>query len=197
MDSHHPRRADPAGNGMSKSSIFALAVAALVAMAVVLALLIRDDNDDQRQRPLSPSQVSVVLPTSPANGESRAEQSPPPLPVSQAAEARAGTPEGPHTDSRLDEQSLVSRLRDLSASDPPLSLALALAREALARFPHSADAPEFEWNVVKAFANMDRYLEAEKEARTMLERYPGNPFSDDVEHHLLNHPPNPRNVPDP
>jgi hypothetical protein len=195
MDSRHPRRADPAGNATSKPSIFALAVAALAAMAVVLALLIRDDDDDQRQRPPTQAQVSLVLPTSPAGGESCAKQSPPPLHASPAAEARAATREGSHTDARLDEQSLVSRLHDLAASDPPRSLPL--AQEALARFPHSADAPEFEWNVVKAFANMDRHSEAEKEARTMIERYPGNPFSDDVEHHLLNHPPNPENVADP
>jgi len=44
---------------------------------------------------------------------------------------------------------------------------------------------------VKALANMDRYQEAEEEARGMLEKYPDNPFSVDVEHHVLNHPPNP------
>ncbi|MGA7124480.1 MAG: hypothetical protein WBY94_30540 [Polyangiaceae bacterium] len=87
----------------------------------------------------------------------------------------------------------MARLRDLAASDPTLSLKL--AREAVARFPNSANAAEFEWNVVKALANMERYNEAEQEALVMLRRYPDNPFTDDVEHHVLNHPPNPANVP--
>jgi hypothetical protein len=195
MDPRHPRRADPAGKATSKVSIVALAVALLAAMALVLALFLRDDDDDQRQRFPARSQVSAVLATSLAKGEPPAERSPPPLPASPVAEAPAGTPDGPHTTPPLDEHSLVSRLRDLAAWDPPSSLAL--AREALARFPRSTDAPEFEWNVVKALANMDRYSEAEREARTMVERFPGNPFTDDVERHVLNHPPNPVNVPDP
>jgi TolA-binding protein len=84
----------------------------------------------------------------------------------------------------------MAKLHELAASDPPLSLQL--AREAVARFPDSPDAPEFEWNVVKALANMERYEEAEDEARVMVKKYPDNYFSADVERHLLNHPPNPR-----
>jgi hypothetical protein len=65
---------------------------------------------------------------------------------------------------RLDEPSLIDKLHDLAASDPPQSLKV--AREALARFPDSPHAPEFRWNVVKALANMERYQEAEEEARS-------------------------------
>ena len=42
---------------------------------------------------------------------------------------------------------------------------------------------------------MDRYREAEEEARAMVEKYPDNPLSVDVDHHLLNHPPNPPGTP--
>jgi TolA-binding protein len=85
--------------------------------------------------------------------------------------------------------SLMAKLHELAASDPPLSLRL--AKEAVARFPDSPDAPEFEWNVVKALANMERYKEAEDEARIMIKKYPGSDFSADVDRHLLNHPPKP------
>ena len=84
----------------------------------------------------------------------------------------------------------MAKLHDLAASDPPLSLQL--AREAVARFPDSPNAPEFEWNVVKALANMEHYKEAKDEARIMVKKYPGNNFAADVDRHLLNHPPNPR-----
>jgi tetratricopeptide (TPR) repeat protein len=89
----------------------------------------------------------------------------------------------------LNEASLMDKLHDLAASDPPLSLQL--AREAVARFPDSPNAPEFSWNLVKALANMGRYEEAEEEARIMVKKYPGNDFAADVDRHLLNHPPNP------
>ncbi len=185
MDPRYPRRAGPAPKAMSKLTIVA-ALALLVAIIIIAAALVR------RERAPTQSPVSVA---SPDKGEPPGEPAPPPLPVSPATKARARTSEGGRADPPPDQQSLLSRLRDLAASDPPRSLAL--AREALARFPRSADAPEFQWNIVKALANMDRYREAEQEARAMLERFPGNPFSDDVEHHLLNRPPNPQDVPGP
>jgi len=96
---------------------------------------------------------------------------------------------------RLDEASLMTKLHDLAASDPPLSLQL--AREAVARFPDSPNAPEFEWNVVKALANMEHYKEAKEEARAMVKKYPGNDFAADVDRHLLHHPPKPPKIPEP
>jgi TolA-binding protein len=89
----------------------------------------------------------------------------------------------------------MAKLHDLAASDPPLSLQL--AREAVARFPDSPNAPEFEWNVVKALANMERYKEAKEEARVMVKKYPGNYFAADVERHLLNRAAPPPNIPEP
>lgn len=90
---------------------------------------------------------------------------------------------------RLEEVAALEKLRSLAASDPPQSLQL--AREALQRFPQSSNAPEFAWNVVKALFNMDQLEEATAEARIMLRKYPGSYFANDVDHHLLNHPPNP------
>jgi len=113
---------------------------------------------------------------------------PPPASASRSA-AHYRQPAEPDAGKRLDEASLMAKLHDLAASDPPLSLQL--AREAVARFPDSPNAPEFEWNVVKALANMERYKEAEDEARIMVKKYPGNDFAADVDRHLLNHPPNP------
>ena len=87
----------------------------------------------------------------------------------------------------------MAKRHDLVAADPELSLRL--AREAIARFSHSPNAPEFAWNVAKALANMDRYKEAEKEAREMVKKYPGNYFANDVERDLQRHPPNPSDLP--
>ncbi len=83
---------------------------------------------------------------------------------------------------------LRSKLHDLAASDPAQSLTL--AREALARFPDSANATEFEWNAVKALFNMGRIEDAKDEARIMVRHYPESDFTVDVERHLLNPQPN-------
>lgn len=170
---------------MSKPAIFVLSAAAL-ALAVVFGVLIHDGERAKRTMP-RPSEMheSTTEPSPSVTSEAVGE----PLPALPAP-AMPRTPAG---EERLDEASLIAALHDLAASDPPRSLTL--AREALARFPNSPHSPEFEWNVVKALANMDRYPEAEEEARGMLAKYPGNPLSVDVEHHMLNHPPNPPGTP--
>jgi len=91
-----------------------------------------------------------------------------------------------------DEASLLSELHELAATDPPESLRL--ARQAVNRFPDSPNASEFQWNVVKALFNLGRLDEAKNEARTMLVQYPKSSFTGDVIHHLLNPPPNPREL---
>lgn len=91
-----------------------------------------------------------------------------------------------------DEASLLSELHELAATDPAESLRL--ARQAVNRFPDSPNASEFQWNVVKALINMGRLDEAKNEARTMLVQYPKSSFTGDVIHHLLNPPPNPREL---
>ena len=102
-----------------------------------------------------------------------------------AASARAEPP-----GEILDEPQALATLHDLAGSDPPRSLKL--AKEAVERFPDSPDAPEFEWNVVKALFNMGRLEEAKDEARVMVQEYPGSYFAGDVDHHLLHPPPNPQ-----
>ena len=119
----------------------------------------------------------------------------PPVPVARATSPGARAVTKPDAGQLLDETSLMTKLHDLAASDPPLSLRL--AREALERFPDSPNAPEFNWNLVKALFNMGRLEEAQAEARVMVAKYPGNSFAADVDHHLLNHPPNPTDVPNP
>jgi hypothetical protein len=113
-----------------------------------------------------------------------------------AAAVRRPPPQAPaQSDTRqlADEASLLAQLHELAGSNPDLSLKV--AREAVNRFPDSPDAPEFEWNVVKALFNLGRLDEAEAEARIMLSKYPDSSFTGDVVHHLLHHPPNPSDVP--
>src|SRR3954470_24330030 len=92
----------------------------------------------------------------------------------------------------FDEASLLSELHELAAADPAKSLRL--ARQAVDRFPESPNAAEFQWNVVKALFNLGRLDEAKNEARAMLVQYPKSSFTGDVIHHLLNPPPNPREL---
>jgi len=92
------------------------------------------------------------------------------------------------TAKRMDEASLLAKLHDLGLADPLLSLKL--AREALDRFPGSPNAPEFEWNAVKALFNMGRIEDAKEEARVMRWRYPNSNFTSDVDRHLLHPQPN-------
>jgi TolA-binding protein len=67
-------------------------------------------------------------------------------------------------------------------------LSLQLAREAVARFPDSPNAPEFEWDVVKALTNLERFREAQDEARIMVRKYPGISWTNDIQRHVLSNP---------
>ncbi len=173
---------------MSKPAVILVLAAAALALAVVFVVFAHPDT---QSRDGNEKQESTAAPTPSVPAEARRQPSPllpanpPKAPGRQEQEAAGG--------GRLDEASLVAKLRDLAASDP--SLSLTLAKDAVARFSDSPNAPEFEWNVVKALANMERYKEAEQEALVLLRKYPNSPFADDVEHHLLNHPPNPASVP--
>jgi type IV secretory pathway VirB10-like protein len=177
---------------VSKPAIILVLGVAATALAIAFSLFPHDDTRRKRTAPAE-TQESIAEPTPSVLAEAALEPPPPlPAPAPTSATRPPKPPEPPPPD-RLDEASLIAELHDLAASNPPQSLKL--AREALARFPSSPHAPEFEWNVVKALANMDRYQEAEEEARGMLEKYPDNPLSVDVEHHVLNHPPNPPGAP--
>jgi hypothetical protein len=161
-------------------------------MAIVFGMFSRDDKPAKATGP-APLQAQTSIPEPPAVPPEAVREPLRALPAAVPTAAPRPRPAEPAASERLDEASLIAKLHDLAASDPPQSLKL--AREARARFPDSPHAPEFEWNVVKALANMDRYQEAEEEARDMLEKYPDNPLSADVDHHLLHHPPNPPGTP--
>jgi hypothetical protein len=172
------------------------AIVILVAGVTALAvLLIVFASRDRRSVPApSETQDPIVATTPPAPSEPPAKPLPP-VPAALATGSRLRTATRPDAGKPLDETSLMTKLHDLAASDPPLSLRV--AKEALERFPDSPNAPEFNWNLVKALFNMGRVEEARGEARVMVAKYPGNYFAADVDHHLLNHPPNPTDIPNP
>jgi hypothetical protein len=113
---------------------------------------------------------------------------PPSAPIAKNNEPiPPGRPVRPEASAPLaGEAAIMERLRGLEGSDPPLTLRL--AREANARFPDSPDAPERAWMAVKSLVNMQRLSEAHDEAQTMVNRYPGTSWSQDVQRHLLSNP---------
>jgi hypothetical protein len=173
---------------MSKPATIVLGTAGVVALVAILFAL-----REKRPNPASPGAQELVA--KPSEPTATAEKPLPSLPPQLVTGPRLRKPAEPDAGKRLDEASLMTKLHDLAASDPPLSLQL--AKEALARFPDSPNAPEFEWNYVKALSNMEHYKEAEEAARVMVKKYPGNDFAADVDRHLINHPPNPPNMPSP
>jgi hypothetical protein len=84
------------------------------------------------------------------------------------------------------EASLMAKLHELGETDPPRSLELAIQGNRL--YPESKDAPERGWIICKSLVNMQRFEEAQAEARIMVERYPNTPWTLDVERHLLVNP---------
>jgi hypothetical protein len=181
---------------MSKHATVAIAAAVgVVALLFLLVLVLNEDQRSMPARPRGPAPVAEPFASEqgaslPETAEARPHPAPPTAVVARSARP---VPVAPKADKPLDEQSLLAELRDLAASDPPLSLKL--AREAVERFPDSPNAPEFEWYVVKTLFNMRQLDDAEDEARVMVAKYPDNQFTGDVVHHLLNHPPNPADVP--
>jgi hypothetical protein len=177
---------------MSKSAKTAIIV--LAAGLIALSALLVVCGLRQKRSVPAPIETQDPIGAVPAPSEPVA-KAPPPLPAALPTGPRLRMAIEPDAEKPLDETSLMTKLHDLAASDPPLSLRL--ARDALDRFPDSPNAPEFNWNLVKALFNMGHVEEARQEARVMVSKYPGNYFAGDVDHHLLNHPPNPTDVPNP
>jgi hypothetical protein len=169
---------------MSKPATIVLGAAGVVALAAVFFAL-----REKRPSPAPPETPDPVAAASPSEATPPTAKPLAPLPAQLVTGPRLRKPDQPDAGKRLDEASLMAKLHDLAAMDPPLSLRL--AREAVDRFPGSPNAPEFEWNYVKALANMERFDEAKEAARIMVKKYPGNDFAADVDRHLINHPPNP------
>ena len=86
----------------------------------------------------------------------------------------------------MDEPALMNTLRELGDSAPADTLRM--ARAGNARFPDSPDAAERTWYICKSLVNLENFYEAREEARLMVQKYPGTPFTDDVERHLLTNP---------
>jgi hypothetical protein len=168
---------------MPKPAIVAAGAAGVVALAIVLSVLALRDRS-----PKTPPAEEAAEPAPAEPGAAEVET------VAVVAPGVRVSPE-PDAGKPLDEASLLAKLHELGASDPPLSLKL--AKEALARFPDSPNAPEFHWNVVKALFNLRQLEEAKDEARVMLWKYPDNYYAGDVVRHLLNPPPNPSDPPQP
>jgi len=174
---------------MPRPVTLALSATCVGLIALLLVLFFKRGDP---ARPAPPDEhAAVSRPALPEVVDAKAAPRPA-APAVRRPPAQAATQ---HADTRglPDEATVLAQLHELAGSDPELSLRL--AREAVHRFPDSPDAPELEWNVVKALFNLRRLDEAEAEARVMVSKYPDSSFTGDVVHHLLHHPPNPSDVP--
>jgi hypothetical protein len=175
---------------MFKPATVVIGAASLIALAAIFGVFALRDNRSVSAPPEEPEPGAepASAEATPADAKPR-----PRLLRSVVAPPTLRAAAVPDAGKLLDEQSLLARLHELAGSDPLLSLKL--AKEAVDRFPDSPNAPEFQWNVVKALSNMDRGDEAMNEARIMVWRYPGTYFAGDVERHLLHPQPNPSDAP--
>jgi hypothetical protein len=159
----------------------ALAIIALLAVLIAFALDRKQPSPGESQEPVVATASAVNLDAPP--------RSVPALPAPDASSkglAHRRSPAGKDAGVLMTAAALLAKLHDLAASDPASSLRL--AKEALARFPDSPDAPEFEWTVVRSLSNLERFDEARKEAVFMIKKYPGTSWSSDVQRHVLSNP---------
>jgi hypothetical protein len=164
---------------MKSTSLVALAAAG--ALLVTAVFLLRGGEGEPRVSP-APSEAPET-PEKPLEAPSTPDATARPPLAPNAPSARGSA----HSPARFpDEAALMARLRELGQSDP--ALALEIAREGNERFSGSADAPERYHTLVKALENLGRFDEAREEARRMVDTYPGTPWTEDVERHVLRHP---------
>ncbi len=183
---------------MSRRAVFALATLLAVALGSVLGAAAFNLRRVGREKPAygdssqPPAQASAPL----AAG---VQPAPPPAagaPVARPPMARnvprreADNPAPVDAQGALSSSStepdMMQRLRGMEGSDPPLTLQL--AREGNARFPDSPDAAERSWMIAKSLVDMHRLREAHEEAQSMVSRYPGTSWAQDVQRHLLSNP---------
>jgi hypothetical protein len=158
---------------MKSTSLVALIAGGALLVAVALWLGSSDEGAPVRA---VPSEVREA-PEAPRSEQSPSVEAPrAPAPPSAIPSARRFP----------DEAALMARLRELGQSDP--ALALEIAREGNERFSGSADAPERYHTLIKALENLGRFDEARDEALRMVDTYPGTPWTEDVERHVLRHP---------
>ena len=169
---------------MSKPATVILGALAIIALLAVLGAFAV-----HHKRPSPADKQEPVVATSPAAKLDAPPRSMPAMPAPDTASKGVvlrRPPVGKDADVPFTETALLAKLHDLAASDPASSLRL--AKEALARFPDSPDAPEFEWYVVRSLTNLQRFDEARDEARSMIKKYPGTSWSSDVQRHVLSNP---------
>jgi hypothetical protein len=87
---------------------------------------------------------------------------------------------------KADEAASMQRLRALRTTAP--LEAFALAEELEARFPNGRDAAERSYLAVRSLVELRRFHEARDRAKSMVERFPGDPYALDVQRHLLVNP---------
>jgi hypothetical protein len=76
------------------------------------------------------------------------------------------------------EEEVLVQLRALVEAQP--EAALALVKEAEARFPNGAASDERAWLQMKALVNLNRIADARVEATTFFEQHPQSPFAEQV-----------------
>jgi len=101
----------------------------VVALAVLLGMFALRDK---RPRPAPPRRKNQSR-GDPIPAHRTRDEASPPLPPPLVAGPRLRKPSEPDAGKRLDETSLMAKLHDLAASDPPLSLQLARERSPASR----------------------------------------------------------------
>jgi hypothetical protein len=142
----------------------------------------RSGDGTRKPEVATPAPTEVAAPpTAPAEAQTPAHDA-----EAVATDARPPALTAKELAAMVNEAALMVRLHEIAETDPPLSLRL--AREGNARFPHTPDAAERAFIVVKSLVDMTRFKEAQDEARKMLKDYPNDPHTLDVERHLLSNP---------
>jgi hypothetical protein len=171
--------------GDVKRGLFAVTVLALIVGSFGY---IRSRADEKTARKAAPAELVADDVSNPTDIPA-----PRPPAAEPAEQVRVASVQAPQPAPGLAEPALMSKLRDVADSAP--LVALALAREGNQRFPDSPDAPERAWWVCKSLVNLTDFDEARVEARAMVLRYPGTPFTLDIERHLLINPGGPPESP--
>jgi hypothetical protein len=156
--------------------------------ALVVAVIAYFRAEDTSPEPAREDSAAVDPPSSQRGMVEAAERAREPARRSRPVLRRraAATDESDPGDGSEEEAAIMSTLRELKSSNPPTSLGL--ARQGNARFPDSAHAPERGWYEARALVDLQRFDEARRVARNMVERYPGTHWTLDVQRHLLTHP---------
>ena len=81
----------------------------------------------------------------------------------------------------------MTKLRDLSGTNPALSLKL--ARDGNREFANGSEEAERRWYVVRSLIDLGRRDEARAEARMLIDKYPTSEWAQDVHRHLFVNPP--------